>query len=220
MEHLFGDCPQTKAVWDLAIQHNWIPTQATINQSNYWLSTFAMYLANYARKTLQHISFLLWSIWKMRNAVIFQQELFHPIKCLIRAKKLCAEWRIRTCISVDDFLQGSFFTPSHKNQIIRWHPPTPGMVKLNFDGSLQGNSAVGGYIIRDWKGEVLAVGGSNYGNTSVIMAESRALRDGLQAAFDSGFYRVVIEGDNSIVIGYSKKEFQVPWRIKSVMQDI
>jgi len=75
-------------------------------------------------------------------------------------------------MSVDQFIQGTSFTPSHKIQLIRWHPPTPGTVKLNFDGLLQGNSAAAGYIIRDWKGEILEVGASHYGNTSVIMAES------------------------------------------------
>jgi len=123
-------------------------------------------------------------------------------------------------MSVENYIEGSSFTPSHKNQFIRWHPPTPGTVKLNFDGSLQGNSAAGGYIIRDWKGEILAMGASNYGNTSVIMAESRALRDGLQAALSSSFHRLVIEGDNAIVIGAFKKELQVPWRIKTIMRDI
>ena len=64
------------------------------------------------------------------------------------------------------------------------------------------------------------MGASNYGNTSVIMAESRALQDGLQAALKSGFHRLLIEGDNSIVIGAFKKELEVPWRIKTVVQDI
>jgi len=122
---------------------------------------------------------------------------------------------MRTCLSVDKFIQGSSFTPSHKIQIIRRHPPIPGTTKL--DSSLQDNSVAGGYIIRDWKGEILVVGASNYGNTSVIMAETRALRDGLQAALKSGFHRLVIKGDNSIVIGVFKKELEVPWRIKNVM---
>jgi len=145
----------------------------------------------------------------MRNAVIFQQECFQPIKCLIRTKKLSAEWRIRTCISVDDFIQGASFTPSQNPQFIRWYPPTPETVKLNFDGSLQGRSATGGYILRDWKGEPLVVGASNYGNTSIIMVESRALRDGLQAALQFGFHQLDIEGDNSVVIGALKGEIEV-----------
>jgi len=64
------------------------------------------------------------------------------------------------------------------------------------------------------------VGASNYGNTSVIMAESRAPRDGLQAALKFGYPRLDIEGDNFVVIGAIKKEVEVLWRIKNVMQDI
>ena len=54
------------------------------------------------------------------------------------------------------------------------------------------------------------MGAANYGNTSVIMAESRALRYGLQAALKCGFHRLVIESDNSIVVGAFKKELEVP----------
>jgi len=64
------------------------------------------------------------------------------------------------------------------------------------------------------------MGAANYGNTSVILAESRAFRDGLRAALKSGYYRLAIEGDNSMVIGVFNKELQVPWRIKTIMQDI
>jgi len=64
------------------------------------------------------------------------------------------------------------------------------------------------------------VGASNYGNTSVVMAESRALRDGLQAALKFGYPRLDIGGENSVVIGALKKEIEVPWRIKNVIQDI
>jgi len=58
-EHMFGECPQTRKVWDLAQQHNWIPSQATINQSTPWLANFETFLTTYERKTLQRISFLL-----------------------------------------------------------------------------------------------------------------------------------------------------------------
>jgi len=124
-------------------------------------------------------------------------------------------------MSVDISIQGSSSTPSiNQNQFIRWQPPSPGMVKLNFDGSLQGNSAAGGFIIRDWKGEILALGADNYGHTSVLLAESRALRDGLETALNAGFYRLTVEGDNSLVIAAFNKKLAVPWRLKTVMQDI
>jgi len=48
---------------------------------------------------------------------------------------------------------------------------------------------------------ILMVGAANYGNTSVIIAEGWALRDGLQAAIEAGYTMLDIEGDNFIVIG-------------------
>ena len=63
------------------------------------------------------------------------------------------------------------------------------------------------------------VGASNYGNTSVVIAESGALRDGLLAALKFGYPRLDIEGDNFVVIGALKKQIEVPWRIKNVIQD-
>ena len=220
-EHLFQDCPQIQRVWDLAQQHRWLPTLPSPFNMSPWLTKFEAFLTTYDRKTLHRIAFLLWSIWRMRNEVIFQQIVAQPITCLIRAKKFCAEWRIRTCMSVDSFTQGSSSTPPNKNiQLIRWQPPTPGTVKLNFDGSLQGNSAAGGFIIRDWKGEILQMGANSYGHTSILLAESRAFRDGLGAALHAGFSRIVVEGDNQLVIAAFNKELEVPWRIKTVMQDI
>ena len=220
IDHLFQGCPHTLSIWDLAKQHRWIPLQFTPNTTFPWLTQWGSCLATYDKKILQRIAFLLWSMWKMRNAVIFQQKVVQPIKCLTRAKKLCAEWRIRTCMSVDHLTKGSSFPPSNKTLFIRRQPPTPGTVKLNFDGSLQGNSAAGGFIIQDWRGEILVMGASNYGDTSVILAESRALRDGLVAALNYDFYNLEVEGGNSMVVGAFNKEIEVPWCIKTTIQDI
>ena len=66
----------------------------------------------------------------------------------------------------------------------------------------------------------MALGDDNYGHTSVLLAESRALRDGLETALNAGFYRLTVEGDNSLVIAAFNKKLEVPWRLKMVMQDI
>ena len=156
--------------------------------------------------------------------MIFQNEVFQPLPCLIRAKKLSAEWRIRTRMSVDDHFPGfsspPTIYPSSQFKIIRWHPPIPGRMKLNFDGSLQGTSTAGGFIIRDWRGEVLLAGACNYGSTTVAMAESCALRDGLVAAVRAGFYALDVEGDNSLVIAAVSTNTGIPWRVRTVIHDI
>jgi len=88
---------------------------------------------------------------------------------------------------VDDYFKGPSSTPLKPHYFIRWQSPNPNWIKINFDGSLHNTSAAGGFIIQDWRGKVLMIGASNYGDTSIIVAEGRALRDGVQAAFGAGY---------------------------------
>ena len=97
-DRLFGGCPRTCLVWELAIQHKWIPQQAQPNHTQDWIQFCGTLKIGCNGTILQRISLLLWSVWKARNAVIFQNECFHHMKCLIRAQKLSAEFRIRTCM--------------------------------------------------------------------------------------------------------------------------
>ena len=86
--HLFEGCSSTYPVWELAVQHQWIPQQIQMNCTQDWIQSFGTLKNICNDKILQRISFLLWSIWKAWNAVIFQNEFFNPMKCLIRAKKI------------------------------------------------------------------------------------------------------------------------------------
>ena len=88
-------------------------------------------------------------------------------------------------LSIDDYLTGQLIGPVPKYKLVQWQPPPPGNVKINFDGALQNTSATGGYIIRDWKRNLLRVGSSYYDCTSIIVAEARALRDEVQEAYST-----------------------------------
>ena len=191
-----------------------------LNHFQNWCQWFGSQKGRCDDKILQRVTFLLWSIWKSRNAVIFQNEIFNLVKCLIKAKRCSVEWRNRTCMSVDDLFKGTSSTSPHHNLFIRWQTPNIGIIKLNFDGSLQNNSRAGGFILRDWKGATLLTGAANYGSTSILVAEGRALRDGLQAAVEAGYKQLHIEGDNLILIEAVKGESTIPWRLKYVIHDI
>ena len=219
IDHLFEGCSTSNVVWSLAIQHRWIPQQVLRDRSFNWHQTFGIW-EKLDSRTMQRLSFLLWSIWKARNAVIFQNEVFNPLKCLIKAKRLSTEWSIRTCMSVDDFFQGTSSTPFKTHQFIRWQPPNPFWIKLNFDGSLQNTSTVGGFILRDWRGASLMTGASNYGASSILVAEGRTLRDGVHAAIMVGYSRLQIEGDNLIVIEALQGKAAIPWRINYIIEDV
>jgi len=82
----------------------------------------------------------------------------------MKAKRLSAKWIIRICTSVDDYFKGPSSTPSKSHYFIQWQSPNPNWIKINFDGSLHNTSAVGGFIIRDWRGKVLMIDASNYGD--------------------------------------------------------
>jgi len=123
-------------------------------------------------------------------------------------------------MSVDDLIQGISSTSLKNYQFIRWQSSNPGRIKLNFDGSLQNTSAAGGFILRDWRRGVLMIRAANYGMTSIIVAEGRALRDGLQATITVGYRRLDIEGDNLIVIEALQGKLAIHWQIKYIIQDI
>ena len=116
------------------------------------------------RKVALKISFLLWSVWESRNNVVFRNEIFNPRACLVSAKKAFAERQLRSCISMDDFFKGPSSTPSSINiKFVRWYPPQPGVVKINFDGSCINSAAARGFVLRDWTGKIIKVGAANYG---------------------------------------------------------
>jgi len=69
-------------------------------------------------------------------------------------------------------------------------------------------------------GKLLKVGATNYGITSIVVAEAGALRDGVSAAIQSGFNSLWIEGDNTTVIQALAGKTQVSWKITTIIEDI
>ena len=81
-------------------------------------------------------------------------------------------------------------------------------------------SAAGGYILHDWEGKILRVGSSYYGCTSIIVAEARALRDGVQEAYATGFKKLIIERDNEVIIKVLLGTTSTPWQISNIIKDV
>jgi len=116
--------------------------------------------------------------------------------------------------------QGAHQEASTSNIIVRWNAPPPGAVKLNFDGSLSYSSAAGGFIIRDWSGHLIKAGAAHYGESSILIAEARALRDGVKVAAELGVKHLFIEGDNATIIRALRGDISSPWTIAALIQDV
>ena len=53
--------------------------------------------------------------------------------------------------------------------------------------------------MRDWTGQLIKAGAAHYGKSSILIAEARALRDGVKAIANLGIKHLLIEGDNGRV---------------------
>jgi len=67
---------------------------------------------------------------------------------------------------------------------------------------------------------LIKAGAAHFGTSNILVAEARALRDGVRAVVDSGFKRVLIEGDNSSVIQALQGHITVPWQIAGLIHDV
>ena len=48
--------------------------------------------------SLPRVAILLWSIWKSRNAMVFDNDVPKPMGSLVRAKRIWAEWKLSTSV--------------------------------------------------------------------------------------------------------------------------
>ena len=104
-----------------------------------------------------------------------------------------------------------------------WQPPPSKAYKLNFDAALfsnLGRTGIGA-VIRNEKGEVMATM-TACGPTvhTSEEAELLACRRALEFAVDAGFYRLIIEGDNSNVTHAISSSTENNWRFGNVVDDI
>ena len=103
---------------------------------------------------------------------------------------------------------------------IRWIPPINNRFKLNFDGSRVQNISALGWVIRDSNGIIKMAACNHIGNSSIIVVECMALRDGMLAAKKKCFLNLDIEGDSKIVIDCYNKNINIPSSILLLMEDI
>jgi len=52
------------------------------------------------------------------------------------------------------------------------------------------------------------------------MVEARALTDGVNLATQGGFNKILIEGNNQIVIQALKRNIKIPWQRSNIIEDI
>lgn len=106
--------------------------------------------------------------------------------------------------------------------MIRWKKPSGKQLKLNVDGASKGNPrlAGGGGILRDSNGTYWAGFSHHYGSCTNMVAETRALLDGLSMCKDLGLRDIVIEIDSKVLFQWVKKGACSLWWLWKYWKDI
>lgn len=93
--------------------------------------------------------------------------------------------------------------PFQPRILVQWQRPGATWFELNFDGSVHNDesrrASIGG-AIRDCDGRVLAAFAERTEHASVGIVEARALIRGLQLALDCFVGRLVVEGDDQVLV--------------------
>ncbi|CAO2183654.1 unnamed protein product [Urochloa humidicola] len=112
------------------------------------------------------------------------------------------------------------FQPS-RVVLVQWMPPPRGWFKMNFDGSVYHDgsrrASIGG-AIRDSTGRVVLTFAEQTEHSTVGIVEARAMIRGLHLALELGLDRVIVEGDDLVLVQLLRGE-ETQTRIPVAMQE-
>lgn len=135
-----------------------------------------------------------WLTWNQRNKVVHGEKMMDPRWLNKRAMDYLEKYKKS---------QIQLAVPGTASARNSWQPPPPLVHKLNFDAATFSDLNWSGFgaIIRNEEGEVMAgmsVKGPLVHNSAE--AEALACRRAVQFSIEAGFSRLVIEGDNALVM--------------------
>ncbi|KAH6788014.1 hypothetical protein C2S52_007566 [Perilla frutescens var. hirtella] len=179
-EHAFRDCPWVSFFWEACVLRlSRAPTNQILQD---WIfnSVRCMNI-----ETDSTFAIHLWSIWRSRNLLVFQQSHLDHVSCFSFAMSTLHDFKHYQLIHD--------VKTKAKNFDGKWKPPPAGVFKLNTDASITG---IGG-LIRNHMGNVLeAFALKSHKCTDVITTEALACLRGIQMAKDLGVQNLIVEVDN------------------------
>ncbi|XP_050386162.1 uncharacterized protein LOC126802565 [Argentina anserina] len=208
VEHCLLLCPWTKAVW-FGSTLCYIPDIASICTLDVWLlAMFKKFSGGDGgiSNLFLLVCFHLWEIWKQRCKAVMKKILPDPAATIERIQRSFAEWSVVQPILPEGNME--------VGQVVRWLPPPPGFVKVNFDASWNSKHPKCGLgvVIRDEKGVCLVGASRVSSHNSAVEAESMAALVGLHMVADMHHKKVVIEGDCKEIISALMGDSCANWR--------
>ncbi|KAK6803132.1 hypothetical protein RDI58_000916 [Solanum bulbocastanum] len=230
IEHIFNSGTFARKVWSyfavaMRIQTDYLPLRSMIMR--WWTANYK----NEAHKlVLQSIPiFICWNLWKNRCnkkyggkssniarvkylVILDTFKLLHTVFPYITWP---LEWK-KLCTFIENC--------SHDTKVtmVKWTRPQDSWVKLNTDGSAQGNPGnIGaGGILRDQKGNIIFAFAAPLGQGTNNLAEVEAAIFGLKWCAQLKNNKVILEVDSQLLVHWLTKTAATPWQLDSQVQQL
>ena len=190
IDHLFLLCDWANKLWRCCM--GWWGISGCSNSSiNDWMDGWFGLCPSVSRKRVWNTLFfaVIWTIWEVRNEVVFRRKDADFSVALDSIKFRTALWfKSHGCGSNIDLTLLMLdlndrcvdIAPTKKKSIVQWCPPMDNDLFFNVDGSARGNpgdAGIGG-VLRDSTGKVLCLFsffvGISDSNTAEVLAVHRA----------------------------------------------
>ncbi|KAK3219077.1 hypothetical protein Dsin_013047 [Dipteronia sinensis] len=153
---------------------------------------------------------VIWFLWKWRCKRVFEHDFSISISPNLIVTSFCKDWLNANVCPTRNVL----------SILVAWVPPSEGWVKLNVDGSCDGESGIitAGGVLRNHKKEWINGFAMNIGVGNVLDAEFWGLFEGFSMAWKLGFRRVFVESDSISVVQLIAKNSNINHPLFSLIQ--
>lgn len=173
---------------------------------------------------------VLWFIWIGRNEAVFQGAQFSAARIIAQVDNFLFVLGKSCCVTkgfvkTDELVYISKLFTWRKAtkvgfRVIRWVKPLEGDLKLNTDASVRDGVAYGGGVLRDHNGDVVWAFYKEFGDISILEAETRALMFGLSIALEREAFGLLVEVDSKVLVSLVEKQSTSSWSICYLLSSI
>lgn len=174
-----------------------------LSNHGFWMSNLRDWLDMNGRINTNHITgkppwkivfpIAIWSIWKSRNGFVFNRKNQNPS---LASEILKQAMEYVCCVATPRGLT------RHVVKRVCWEKPPFGWVKLNIDGSTDGNPGLAGYggLLRDDHGNWLVGFARRIGTTTSFVVELWGHRDDLSLCYNLNIPSIIVELDDKAIV--------------------
>lgn len=230
MNHLFLHSDLASNIWS-HFSSAGLPLEGnSITAFIYNAANSAQLKSAYGLLTLAVIGYGCWNIWRARNSMRYEEKILHKRRVLYQTlsqiKTVCVNANLKEDDACKRQILDTLGISAHSQngaqlKIVKWLSPPWPFLKLNSDGACKSDGiSGGGGVIRDHSGNVLLAYSHFYGKSNSLVAETRALLDGIKYLHTITNQPAILECDSQVLVRVITKEYKCPWSILSYVRRI